>query len=82
MSELFELGLWQVAFWWLVGTVVVASVWVVLAGQHRTVWTDRAAARWAWPVSYTNLSLPPKRRVEIVGVGGRRKKNRESGYET
>lgn len=48
MSELFELGMWQVAFWWLVGTVVVASVWVVLAGQHRTVWTDRAAARWAW----------------------------------
>ena len=47
-SSLFELGLWQIAFWWIGGTAFSAVVWLVWSGQHRDQFADRAAAWWAW----------------------------------
>ena len=47
-SSLFELGLWQIAFWWVAWTAAAAAVWLLWSGQHRDQFADRAAAWWAW----------------------------------
>jgi len=75
-SSLFELGLWQVAFWWIAGTAAAAVVWLLWSGQHRDQWADRAAAWWAWHW-FTGGPLEGQR--AIVGLDDDRTRTERAG---
>lgn len=48
MTSVAELGVAQVAVWWIAGAVLVAAWWVTFGGQHRNPRHDRELAWWVW----------------------------------
>lgn len=48
MTSLVELGIAQVAVWWITGAALVAAWWVVFSGQHRNPRYDVDLAWWLW----------------------------------
>lgn len=60
MSDITQLGAWQIAFWWLTFTVLTAAGWVTFGGQHRRMVADRQTAWlfWHW---YTGGALEASR---------------------
>lgn len=48
MSALVELGVAQVAVWWIAVAVLASAWWVTFGGQHRNPSHDRELAWWLW----------------------------------
>jgi len=48
MTALTELGVAQVAVWWVTATVLVAAWWVSFGGQHRNPRHDFGIGWWLW----------------------------------
>lgn len=60
VDEMLQLGVRQIAFWWITLTGLGATVWVFWSDQHRRQWADRDLAwlLWHW---VTGGPLEPRR---------------------